>query len=100
MRDYLPLGPAPAEEECAQVGSEDYRDKARRECERFVKGLELKFPPVPRARLGVKSFFHVFGTCFEVVVWFDDEDEEATQYAYDLEGNAPNTWAELEGKAK
>jgi hypothetical protein len=36
MREYLTLGPAPCNEDCAQVGQPDYHERAREECRRFI----------------------------------------------------------------
>ena len=35
MRDYFCIGSTPWDEPCAQVGEEDYRAKAPKECRRF-----------------------------------------------------------------
>ena len=69
MPSYLSLAPTPVEEDCAQVGTDDYTARARAECQRFITLLRKKFGPEPDgARLAVKSFPHDFGDYFEVVV--------------------------------
>ena len=35
-RDYIDIGSAPANEDCAQVGSPDYHETGRKECARFL----------------------------------------------------------------
>jgi hypothetical protein len=93
MRDYIELGPTPADEECAQLGSENYEDKAREECKRHIERIKEVCGKEPkRAHLGIKSFEHDFGIYFEVVCYYDDDNEEATEYALKCEGEGPTTW--------
>jgi hypothetical protein len=47
----------------------------------------------PGASLRVKSFPHDFGTYHEVVCFFDEADQEAMEYAYKCEEQAPTDWA-------
>lgn len=95
MKDYLSLGCAPTDEDCAQVGSDDYGPRSRRECRAFVRALRKKFGPEPEgARICVKKFPHDFGSYREVVVEYDDDNEEALQYALKVEDDLPKTWAE------
>jgi hypothetical protein len=47
MENYLVLAPAPIEEDCAQVGTDDYTARARAECRRFIALLRKKFGPEP-----------------------------------------------------
>ena len=62
MRTYLELAPAPIEEECAQVGTPGYRDRALQECARLIRLLRKTFGPEPKgAWLSVKWFDHDFG---------------------------------------
>lgn len=94
MREKLPIGPAPAEEECAQVGDEDYEGRAWPQCRQFIKAIERKFGPPPEgARLKVVPNRHDFGVYFEVAVEYDPEDESALQYALAVEGGAPAEWS-------
>lgn len=72
MREYIELGPAPAEENCKQVGR-DAPDEIRAECRRYVELLKRKFP-IPEgadAYFSVKSFSHDFGSYPEAVVSFN-----------------------------
>ena len=90
MVDYLHIGSTPHSEDCIGVGNPDYYPKALEECERFKQQIARHYPPPPNARLKVKGFPHDFGTYHEVVVLFDDSDEVATQYAYDVENDKLN----------
>ena len=98
MRDFLTLGPVPAEEECQQVGTENYDpQKAFDECVRYKKLIREKFGDEPRgADLHIKSFPHDFGSYYEVVCYYDDNYEEAIDYAFACENNSPVTWDDKE----
>ena len=94
-RDFLTIGSSPAGEDCAQVGSENYGEQSRKECEAFKNQLIRQFGNPPEgARLAVKSFPHDFGSYKEVVVFYDDASEPAMEYAYKLEGESPEFWDE------
>jgi len=91
--ETIEIGSSPAEEDCAQVGSENYMARARGECKRFIELLQATFGKEPEgAWLCVKSNPHDFGTYLEVVVKFDPENEEAAAYAYRCEEEAPTRW--------
>jgi len=93
MPSYLTLAPAPVEEDCAQVGTDDYTARARDECRRFMALLRTKFGPEPEgARLAIKSFPHDFGDYLEVVCYFDETLPESVEYAYRCEDKLPATW--------
>jgi hypothetical protein len=93
MRDYFTLGPTPTDEACAQVGEEDYADRARAECTRFIALLRHTFGPEPDgARLATKWFDHDFGAYCEVVVWFDTDIPESVDYAHRCDDETPATW--------
>jgi hypothetical protein len=67
---YLDIGAAPCEEECAQVGRTDYPERSRRECQVFQRMLECCYPAPDRDWLKVKSFAHDFGSYREVCVYY------------------------------
>jgi len=91
--DYLSLGPVPADEDCAQVGQPDYGSRARAECRRYISLLRKKFGPEPgKARLELKGCPHDFGTYYDVVVGYDEDDKESVEYAFRLERDAPSRW--------
>ena len=93
--DYLSIGSSPTGEECAQVGSETYREKMRIETAVFVNQLRRVLGEEPQgARLKVKSFPHDFGTYHEVCVVYDENNEEATNYAFKCESETPEFWDE------
>ena len=94
MRDYIDIGSAPCEEDCVQVTKEgDYVQAMREECKRFIAAIRSKLgPEVGSAQLRVKGNPHDFGTYYEVVCYFDSEDEEGMDYAFRCESDAPSTW--------
>lgn len=95
-RDYISIGPAPVNESCVQVGTENYQSRARAECNRFIEVIRGVLGQEPEgAGLGIKSNPHDFGSYLEVVCHFDDDDDEARAYAYRCEGEAPSEWGDL-----
>jgi len=93
MRDYVYLGPAPAEEDCVQVGEPDYLERALAECRRYIDLIRrVCGPEPPGARLRTKWEYHDFGKYVEVVCEFDDNVPEAVEYAYRVEEEAPTRW--------
>jgi hypothetical protein len=93
MRHYFCIGASPCEEDCAQVGQLGYRKQALAECERFIQRIRDAFGPEPEgAALAIKSFDHDFGVYYEVVCWFDSENEAAQAYALRCDSDAPATW--------
>lgn len=96
MKDYIEIGSSPVEEDCAQVGCEDYSRKARIECNQYIAALRAKFGPEPDgARLYIKGNPHDFGTYYEVNCEYDDDLPESAEYAFKCEGEGPLTWAEV-----
>lgn len=94
--DYIEIGSAPACEDCAQVGSDDYAVRSRRECAVFIRMLERVFP-VPAGlivRFRTKSFPHDFGTYREVVVEYEG-GREALDFALKVESETPDKWDDI-----
>ncbi len=93
MLDYLHIGASPVEEDCAQVGSDCYRERSWKECKAFAGQLLRQFgePPLG-ARITVKRFQHDFGEYREVCVVFDDTVEKELEYALKLESETPMKW--------
>ena len=96
MRDYVTIGSAPCEEECVSVSkTDDYLGAMRAECSRFLQLIRKTLGPEPDgARLAVKGFPHDFGTYYEVICWYEEDNEEASAYAFRCESEAPATWEE------
>ena len=91
MKDYLCLGPVPAEEDCQQVGMDSYDyQKDTANLWRYRDMLRERWP---EAHFAIKSFPHDFGTYREVVVYYDTEDNDPI--VYEVEANLPKTWDEI-----
>lgn len=91
--DYLSIGSSPAEESCAQVGSDGYYAKAQKECKAYLHQLKRQFgEPPPGCTFKIKGNAHDFGTYYEVNVVFNENDEEATEFAYKVEAESPGQW--------
>ena len=99
MHECMDLGSAPAMEDCAQVGTEDYYDRARKECRAFIGLLRRSLGQEPDgASLRVKSNPHDFGTYLSVVCEYDPALPAATDYAFRCESDAPREWDDLARK--
>lgn len=86
MRDYITIGSVPCDEDCAQVGDENYSVKAKAECRRYIEALIAHYGDGPDGTyLTVKGFPHDFGTYYEVVCVYDDDDAESVDYAFKVE---------------
>jgi hypothetical protein len=93
--EYLELGSAPADESCAQVGSENYYEQMRAEAVRYIQLLRKRFGEEPPGALfRLKAFPHDFGTYHEVCIVYEIENEEASEYAYAVESNLPANWTD------
>ena len=94
--DYVYLGSAPGDEDCAQLGDPDYAEKSRSECQRYIelilKVFEQHHGREPRCRVRRKSQQHDFGTYYEVVASFDYTIKGQVDDAYWIEENAPTSW--------
>ncbi|QLE46539.1 hypothetical protein FD723_40720 (plasmid) [Nostoc sp. C052] len=96
--DRLEISATPPEEECLQVGIDDYPKKGRQQCNVFKQQLERQFP-IPQhleeiLYFAVISCPHDFGSYYNVCVKFDGNNEEAVNYAYNVEANTPAYWDE------
>ena len=93
--DYTSIGCSPVHESCAQLNTDDYTERARRECRALIRQLIRMYgEPPPGARLAIKSCPHDLGTYYEVVCYFDPADADALDYAYRCEDGLPEHWDE------
>ncbi len=91
--DKVYLGPAPAEEECVQLGSDDYDRRARKECREYIAAIiAVCGEPPEGARLKVEAQAHDFGSYYEVVCQYDGNDPAAATYAATCDERAPQRW--------
>jgi hypothetical protein len=92
--DYIELGPVPAGETCAQVGTEHYLAMSLRECKVYQRMLQ-RLCPIPQGlpvAFVVRSHAHDFGPYREVSVRFCGGSQAAVDFAYDVDANVPEQW--------
>ncbi len=95
MKDYLNIEGTPIDEPCAQVGDPDYYELARAECQAFKDQLIRTFGNPPgNASITVGQNPHDFGTYLDLRLNFNDESEEESDWAYEIEGDTPYNWDE------
>jgi hypothetical protein len=95
MRDYIDVGPAPPLEDCAQVGTPDYWERARCECRAYVNLLRRVLGQEPDgARLTVRSHPHDFGSYLSAACEYDPSIAGAIEYAMRCESDGPQEWDE------
>jgi hypothetical protein len=91
--EKLYLGPTPAEEPCAQLGQPNYHEQALKECRAYIRQLARRFgEPPPGTRFAQSRETHDFGSYFEVVVWYDPEDEASREFALRVDDDLPARW--------
>ena len=90
-KNWLYLGPNPCEEDC--VSMHDYTEH-RAEVRKYVEMLKERFIDAPEgAWFGVKrEDGSDAGTYYEAVVYYLDDDNEASDFAFFVESNCPMTW--------
>lgn len=101
MKQQIELGSSPSDEPCFQVGDEDYEHNARMECGVYVDLIRRCYRAahgdndLPKGlKLRIKGNSHDFGTYYEVIATFFDDDAAAVTAAFWLDENAPRTWDE------
>ena len=90
-KNWLYLGPNPCEEEC--VNMDDYAGH-RAEVRKYAEMLKERFIDAPEgAWFGIKrEDGSDYGTYYEAVVYYLENDEEASNFAFFVESNCPVTW--------
>lgn len=93
--NYIEFDTVPLEEECVQLKKTgtDY-DRMIAEANAFKGQLKRMFPPPPGCKIRVAAVPHDFGSYYEVRAYYNQNDEEATNWAYNIEANLPNHWDE------
>lgn len=90
-KNWLYLGPNPCDEECVQM--DDY-SAHKAEVRRYAQLLQDRFVNIPEgAWFGVKrEDGSDYGSYYEAVVYYLEDDEEASNFAFFVESNCPATW--------
>ena len=92
MIDFIDLDTVPSEEECAQVGAEDYSTRSWKEARAYRDQLRRTFGDEPTgAKLLIKSNPHEFGNYLSVVCAYN-QSKEAVDYAFTCESRGPAYW--------
>lgn len=94
MIDYMEIGPVPFSESCAQLGDIDFVRQAKREMKAFINQLKREFSDWEEKNVEfvIRWFNHDFGRYGEVCVFYDTNDENATDFAFHVEANIPEYW--------
>ena len=97
MRDYITLGSTPSNEDCAQVGKSDYGIRSKIETTAYKNQLYRMFPEVLNSKtlsFTIKSFQHDFGSYKEVVINYDDDNEQEYNdiVIIKVDRNIPKAW--------
>lgn len=91
--EQMYLGESPCEEDCAQVGSPNYYERAMRELRAYRAQLIRQHGEPPAgARYKITRNGHDFGDYHAVEILFDEKDEAATAYAFKVEADMPGEW--------
>lgn len=102
--EFLEFDLTPSEENCSQVGKDNYYANATKEYETIKNQLIRIFGNPPNGVFFKKSFVpHDFGSYIELRVYYDNNDETSIDYAFKLENEWPAKWdqeaiKELESK--
>ena len=96
MKEYMEIGPVPYNEDCAQVGFEDYRKDALKEMDAYINQLNRAFTDAESKGIKFKQkwFEHDFGSYGEVCAYWNPEDPIADEYVYIIESGLPGNWDE------
>lgn len=92
--EYIELGPTPSQENCAQVGTDEFALQAPKEMKAYMNQLNRMFPEVANSKtlaFAIKWFPHDFGTYGEVVIKYLPGNEEE-DIVYKIERELPEYW--------
>ncbi len=92
--EYLELGPTPSQENCAQVGTDEFALQAPKEMKAYINQLKRQFPEIEKSKtlsFSIKWFPHDFGQYGEVVINYRPGNEEE-DIVYKVERELPLYW--------
>ena len=94
MLETFELGTTtPYDEPCAQLGSEGYYTKAQQEIRAFVGQLKrLTGQPPANANFKMIQCPHDFGTYLDLVLVYDEDDEDQVEWMLKVESLIPANW--------
>lgn len=95
MKDYMEFDTIPIEEECSQTGhTENYLQMQAIECKVLKKQLLRIFGECETVTIKRKTNYHDFGTYYSLCIYYDDENETASEFVYKIEDDFPLNWDE------
>ena len=96
VMEYIEIGATPYDEDCAQVGAENYRKDAEKEMDAYINQLNRVFTEAENwgIRFKQKWFNHDFGVYGEVCAYWNTDNEIADRFVYFVEENLPSNWDE------
>lgn len=93
MKEKFSLGTTPHDEPCIQMGDSNYRRNSRLECLAFIEQFRRERGPEPSgANFKITSNSHDFGNYLDVEIEFEENNEEAVEYALSVETEIPAKW--------
>jgi hypothetical protein len=97
MREYMEIGPSPYDEDCAQVGTDNYAQRVDKELNAYKNQLNRLFPDAESKGITFRTkwFNHDFGSYGEICLYWNTDNEIANEYAYTIEANLPSNWDEV-----
>lgn len=94
MKEKIYIGGSPTEEACVQVAAGGgYLAAMRFETQLYLELLQETYPEPEGGYFKIVTSSHDFGPYMEVVAIYDDDNEEACDWAYDAE-NGVDVWPE------
>ena len=83
----------PHDEPCIQMGEPDYHAFSKMEARALINQIKRKIGEPPfETGFKIVSCAHDFGVYHDVVVVYDDEDEESQNYMLKAESALPSKW--------
>lgn len=93
MRTYFEIGPTPVEENAAQMGeADDFAAQNLIETRVYMHQLMRMFPT---AEFKVKAFPYEYDFYREVVVMYDDDNEDDVNLVWKIEAESPLRWDDI-----
>lgn len=92
--ERIDIGCSPYGEDCAQVGEPNFRKRASMEMDALINQMRRENPDIENHNVILKKewYPHDFGTYGSVVAEYLDDDNDARNFAIELESRIPEFW--------
>ncbi len=91
--EYYEFDTVPYGEECAQVGSIDYKKMANLEIVVLIDQIKRTYGNIPDGIVFKKAeCYHDFGTYYEIRCYYNEDVEKQVEYVMSIEQNFPKHW--------